>query len=151
MKLPYTIDTITEMADGVFLVNRDRQITLWNESASRITGFDQSDTFGKSFAKHIQCHVDFRGKPLADDQCPLKKALNTGKPQQMMSTIKNKSGQLVPVNILVIPYCNEAGFVAGAIEQFSIIEPKHMPASSDRRKINPSHLEKKTRRVGTSA
>lgn len=151
MKLPYTLDTITEMAEGVFLVNRDRQITLWNQSASRITGFDPHDTYGKSIGKHIGLHVDFMGQPISDDQCPLKKALTTGRPQQLASSIRNKIGQLIPVNILVIPYCNEAGFVAGAIEQFSIIEPKYMPAGSDRLKVSPSQLENPSRGVGVSA
>lgn len=122
MQLPYTIETIITMSEGVFLVNRDRQITFWNEAASRITGFDKQDTFGKSFAKQIRCHVNIMGEPISDDQYPLKKALNTGKAQQMVSIMKNKSGHLLPVNIHVMPYFNEAGFVVGAIEQFRVIE-----------------------------
>lgn len=151
MQLPYTIETIITMSEGVFLVNRDRQITFWNRSASSITGFDQQDTFGKSFSKYIKCHVDSLGEPISDAQCPLKKALNTGEAQQMVTIMKNKAGHLLPVNIHVMPYFNEAGFVAGAIESFTVIGPKQMPVKSKLLTLHPNPLDKSLRKVNISA
>lgn len=121
MALPYSIDFLKSMAEGVFVVNRDRQIILWNAQAEKLTGIKQQQMLGKSCAKHLRCHVDEAGKALCDTACPLRKALQFEKPLEAELHMKHSGGDVIPVKVKVIPYHNSQGFVEGAIEIFAPI------------------------------
>lgn len=122
MAVPYGIEFLKGLDEGVFVVNRDRQITLWNASAASLTGRDESEMIGKTCSRHLKCHVDQDGEPLCDDDCPLKKALSSGKQQEMKALMRHANGGLINVQIKVVPYHNQQGFVEGAIELFSTLE-----------------------------
>jgi PAS domain S-box-containing protein len=118
MGVPFRIEFLKGMDEGVFVVNRSRQITLWNQAAEGITGFKDSEMLGKTCSKHNRCHVNEKGEALCDAQCPLKRALDTGRVQELDALLKSKAGELIPVNVKVIPYHNAQGFVQGAVELF---------------------------------
>lgn len=122
MAVPYGIEFLKGLDEGVFVVNRDRQITLWNATAASLTGREASEMIGKTCSKHLKCHVNQEGEPLCDEECPLKKALLSGKQQEMKATMRHASGSLIAVQIKVVPYRNQQGFVEGAIELFSTLE-----------------------------
>ena len=51
--MEYTIDfykgLLDNMYDGVYFVNRDRQIFYWNKSTERITGYTEKDVIGSHY------------------------------------------------------------------------------------------------------
>lgn len=122
MALPYSIDFLKSMEEGVFVVNRDRQILVWNARAEKLTGIESQRLIGKSCAKHLKCHVDANGNPLCDDDCPLKKALLSGKPLESELYMRHANGEVLPVKVKVIPYHNNQGFIEGAIEIFHPVD-----------------------------
>ena len=118
MSLPYSIDFLMSLEDGAFVVNRERKILLWNGMAEKLTGYQAKALIGKSCKRQLHCHVDDSGNPLCDGDCPLKKALLSGKPQELETNLVHLKGGRIPVKIKVIPYHNQQGFIEGAIEIF---------------------------------
>ncbi len=131
MSLPYSIDFLLNLEDGAFVVNRERQILLWNSMAEKLTGLESQVLIGKSCARHLRCHIDDSGNSLCEEACPLKKALISGKPQELESNMRHISGSLIPVKIKVIPYHNQQGFIEGAIEIFQPISQPEWLYSSE--------------------
>ena len=60
---------LDNLYDGVYFVNRERQITLWNKAAERITGFTKAEVLGKRCADNLLRHVD------APRQFPVRRGL----------------------------------------------------------------------------
>ncbi len=58
-------DIIIEMLfDGLYYVNEDRVITIWNKAAERITGFKKEEAIGKKCSDNILRHVNKSGVEL---------------------------------------------------------------------------------------
>jgi diguanylate cyclase (GGDEF)-like protein/PAS domain S-box-containing protein len=111
--------------DGVYLVNKSRNIIFWNKSAERITGFTNSDIIGKRCCDNILIHIDEHGNRQCNGVCPLMETINTGKPfrtEQLF--VHHKNGHRVPVSVTVIPIKNAGGEIIGAAEIFNDLSPK---------------------------
>jgi PAS domain S-box-containing protein len=51
--------------EGLYIVNKDRVITYWNNAAERISGFAADEVVGRSCADDILKHVDDEGTNLS--------------------------------------------------------------------------------------
>lgn len=110
---------IDDMYDGVYFVDTERQITYWNEAASRITGFTQEETIGKKCSDNILQHVDTDGNILCRNLCPLEKTLKEGTSRELETFLHHKNGHRVPVLIRCTPIRNAQGEITGAVELFT--------------------------------
>ena len=109
---------LSSIADGVFTVNSDRVITIFNRAAERITGIAVSQAIGK----HCQdiFHSDIC------ENCLLKDTLETGiEAIDRPVNILNNRGEKIPISISTAVLKDEDGKVLGAVETFrdlSVIE-----------------------------
>jgi len=110
---------LDELYDGVYFVDRDRQITYWNKAAERLTGYKADEVVGSCCRDNILVHVNADGENLCKDGCPLTEAMASGKPVQAEVYLHHKDGHRLPVSVRVTPIRNPKGMVIGAVEVFS--------------------------------
>jgi diguanylate cyclase (GGDEF)-like protein/PAS domain S-box-containing protein len=109
---------LDNLYDGVYFVNQEREITLWNKAAERITGFTKAEVLGKRCADNLLCHVDQRGNSLCKGACPLSYTLADGQPRSASVFLHHKLGHRLPVAIGVAPIPDRRGNIIGAVEIF---------------------------------
>ena len=109
---------LDNLYDGVYFVDRERRITLWNKAAERITGFTQAEVLGKRCADNVLRHVDERGNSLCEGACPLAYTLGDGQLRSASVFLHHKDGHRLPVAIGVAPITDKQQKIIGAVEIF---------------------------------
>ena len=112
-------DVLDHMTDGVYFVDLERRIQYWNEGACRLSGYRPEEMLGKHCQDDILCHVDYFGKRLCHDGCPLAASIEDGAMHEANVFLRHKQGRRVPVNVRVQPMRAADGSIIGAIEIFS--------------------------------
>lgn len=111
-------ELLDRMSDGVYFVDRDRQILYWNEGATQLTGYKPEEILGLFCQDNTLCHVDGSGNQLCLSGCPLSDCLEDGTPHETDMFLRHKHGRRVPVNVRVQPIRDAAGEIVGAVEIF---------------------------------
>jgi diguanylate cyclase (GGDEF)-like protein/PAS domain S-box-containing protein len=109
---------LDNLYDGVYFVNRERQITFWNKAAEKITGFTKAEVLGKRCADNLLRHVDNRGKALCEGDCPLSYTLRDGESRSASVFLHHKDGHRLPVAIGIAPITDAQQNIIGAVEIF---------------------------------
>jgi diguanylate cyclase (GGDEF)-like protein/PAS domain S-box-containing protein len=112
-------DLVDHMYDGVYFVDRKRQITYWNEGAERITGYKRDQVIGLSCRDKILNHVTADGLELCGDHCPLAATMQDGAPREVDVFLHHADGHRVPVLVRAAPLRDASGRITGAVETFS--------------------------------
>ena len=88
------LDTIlNSIADGVFTINLDREITSFNRAAERITGITREQAIGQ------KCFDVFHAN-ICQGRCAMEKTLKTGKSIiDLPVSILNIRGKTVPISV----------------------------------------------------
>ncbi len=115
-----TIQTtvLDHLFEGVYYVDRERKILLWNRAAERLTGFSSEEVLGRHCFDAVLRHVSAEGKLLCFTGCPLQATLNDGQERETEIFLHHKKGHRVPVHVRVAPVFGENGDVIGAVEMF---------------------------------
>jgi PAS domain S-box-containing protein len=113
------LETIVQsIADGVFVVDSDLKITLFNPKADQISGFSEKEVLGKEYAEVLK--FIYESDPEKIDDKFIKDAIKTKKIQEMnnhkLLVTKNKGN--VPVAASAAPLINEEGQAAGCVVVF---------------------------------
>jgi PAS domain S-box-containing protein len=109
MRLQAILDSI---ADGVFTVDNDFNITSFNPAAERITGYRASEVMGKP------CRLVFRSRSCAESCC-LRRTIETGENiSNFEMEIVGHSGEPVPVSVSTALLVDEEGKIVGGVETF---------------------------------
>lgn len=103
----------------MYFVDRNRKILYWNEGACRLSGYSAQELVGRSCQDDILCHVDYEGKRLCQDGCPLSASIEDGGSHEADVFLRHKQGRRVPVNVRVQPLRGADESIVGAIEIFS--------------------------------
>jgi len=112
--------TIVEnLADGVYLVDRGRQITYWNRGAERISGYGSGQVVGRRCYDNILGHVDAAGTSLCHTACPLAQTMDDGDPREVSIWLKHADGHRKPVRVRTAPVRDASGRIIGGVEIFS--------------------------------
>ncbi|MDR3792492.1 MAG: diguanylate cyclase [Terracidiphilus sp.] len=112
-------ELLNHIDDGIYFVDRDRQILYWNRGAEQLTGYEASEALGRHCQDEFLCHVDAKGNRLCQNGCPLAHCIDDGQERKAHVLLRNKAGRRVPVRVRVQPMRNAAGEVVGAVEIFS--------------------------------
>ncbi|MCP4716525.1 MAG: PAS domain S-box protein [Deltaproteobacteria bacterium] len=103
---------LDSIADGVFTIDMDKNITSFNRAAERITGIRRRQAIGQ------KCFDVFHAN-ICQGRCAMEKTIRTGKPSIDMSiNILNSSGKTVPISISTAVLKDPAGKVIGGVETF---------------------------------
>lgn len=110
-------EVLSEVSDGVYIVDLHRRILFWNKAAERITGYSAEEILGEHCAETGLHHIDKHGEPLCELGWPFVAATTTGKVQRECVFLRHKEGYRVPIETQVFPvYRDGARF--GAVEIF---------------------------------
>jgi PAS domain S-box-containing protein len=103
---------LDSIADGVFTVDKDWNITSFNRAAERITGTTSSQAIGQKCFDIL--HAD-----ICQSVCALRKTLKTGKEIiDQPVNILNREGKKIPVSISTAVLKDEKSNVIGGVETF---------------------------------
>lgn len=118
----YNYDSNTFMSnlyEGVYIVDKKRKIVFWNSGSEKITGYSAEEVVNTYCFHNILQHVDESGKKLCFDGCPLLDTLETGKINENFVYLQHKLGHRVPVSVKTIPLFDEFGNITAAVEVFT--------------------------------
>ena len=103
---------LDSIADGVFTVDRNWNITSFNRAAEEITGWSRENALGMSCSDIF--HSSICGK-----NCAIAESLYRGAPVANRSiTIRNAQGESVPISISAAPLTDHEGNIIGGVETF---------------------------------
>lgn len=110
----YLENILESMEGGVLTINRNGRITSFNLSAEETTGFRREEALNR------EC-CDILKSDLCNESCPLKEAMETGKPVFSYEiNITTKAGNKVPVNITTSPLLSSDNEIIGAAKTSGI-------------------------------
>lgn len=109
---------LDHIEDGVYFVDRRKNILVWNRAAETITGFSRAEVLGESCANRRLCHVDESGRLLCMTGCPLQIVLDAGVPIEADAFLQHKLGHRIPVRIKSCPLRSPHNQLVGAVEVF---------------------------------
>jgi len=106
-------DTILDsIADGVFTVDEEWNVTSFNSAAEKITGISREEAIGS------QCCDVFKAS-ICEEQCALKRTIETGKPIVNKTIyIIDARGERVPISISTALLKDKSGGTIGGVETF---------------------------------
>lgn len=106
---------VDSVPSGVITVDRNLRITGFNPWAERMTGYKAEEAIGSL------CGEILRGG-MCDTHCPLRTALTHQEPMSLVeSTVRTKSGDVIPVRMNVAALLDEKGDLIGGVESFQDI------------------------------
>ena len=102
------------IADGIFTVDLDANITLFNRAAEELTGWKSEEVIGKPCRQIF--HTRTKGK-----ECALQKSLRERKTLLNQSIfVTHKNGEILPVSVSAAPLINPDNTIYGGIQTFRI-------------------------------
>lgn len=103
---------LNSVADGVFTVDEEMQITSFNRAAEEITGYSAAEARGR------KCYDIFR-TGVCSSSCPLREALASGEAViNRELDITDKNNRKVPISISASVLRNARGEAVGGVETF---------------------------------
>jgi diguanylate cyclase (GGDEF)-like protein/PAS domain S-box-containing protein len=103
---------------GLCVVDLQKKIQLWSDGAERITGHLRHAVIGHSCIGEPLLHCDQPGCEFCGEECPLARAIKTGRPAESVGFLHHKSGHEILVRIRAVPIRNGHGSIIGAAETF---------------------------------
>ncbi len=113
------IETIIQgIGDGVFVVDVDLKITLFNPVASRMSGFSEKEALGEKYQNVLKFVYESDTDKVNDKF--IKDAIATGKPQSMSNhtLLITKKGKQISVADSAAPLINKKGQIVGCVVVF---------------------------------
>ncbi|MCF7790529.1 MAG: sensor domain-containing diguanylate cyclase [Victivallales bacterium] len=138
-------DLVTNLSEGLYIVDTNRKINFWNNAAKNITGYASKEVTGSSCADNILVHVDDKGNNLCRGMCPLAKTMEDGKPRTANVYLHHKKGHRLPVSIKVISLKNLEGKIIGGAELFSDISDQKIKDTKLKELQNLAFIDTLTR------
>ena len=103
---------LDSIADGVFTIDKELNITSFNRAASRITGMTHEDALGRKCFNIFHADICHAG-------CALKQTLSSGKEFiDVPVKIMNHEGNIIPISISTALLKDEKGNIIGGVETF---------------------------------
>ncbi len=103
---------LSSVADGVFTIDHNRNITSFNRAAENITGWSREEVIGRPCGDILHSSV-------CGEDCLLQKAIDSNcKFVDRSIFIKGKAGNSIPVTISSAPLLDDFGNIIGGIETF---------------------------------
>ncbi len=115
---------IESIGDGVVVINPEWTITVWNRSATRITGWDKDEVLGKPFRNIMKL---IRAEDRAENMGFIKEAMDLRRVTYMNNNtlLTTKSGVEIPLGDSAAPIFNPTGRLMGVIIVFRDISKEY--------------------------
>jgi PAS domain S-box-containing protein len=116
---------------GIYILDRERRIRIWNQGAEQITGYLAHEVVGQECRSLLQ-HCDPQGRVVCADRCPVTATLHHGHTQQVCVFSRHKQGYRFGVQLRTLPLFDEDDLVAGVAVVFEKALPDSRPESLGR-------------------
>ena len=93
---------LDNLYDAVWLLDRDRRITHWNEGAQKLTGYSADEMVGVDCREKKLVHLSKDGVDLCDSICPLLDTDTLRDIREAQVYIRHKEGHLVPAQARMV-------------------------------------------------
>jgi len=112
-RIDLPMDVILDsIADGVFTIDTDKNVTSFNKAAEKITGISREHAVGQ------KCFDVFQAS-ICQTACALEKTLKTGKEIiDLPINVLNSEGKTIPVSISTAVLKGKKGKIIGGVETF---------------------------------
>jgi PAS domain S-box-containing protein len=121
---------LDSVSDGVFTVDNDMCITLFNRGAELITGFSRSEALGQPCCEILRTNACF-------DNCPLRHAIASGKNiNNREVTILDADNREIPISVNAAALLNLEGEIIGGVETFRDLSQLRALNSEIRKKFS---------------
>ncbi|SFM24923.1 sensor domain-containing diguanylate cyclase [Pelosinus propionicus] len=115
---------LDELHDGVYFLDKNRNIIYWNKSAEMITGFTSEAALAHLNCCTLLVHADKHGEIVCNDKCPASLTLLDGQLHSSELFFRHKDGYLLAVSIKTFPLRTEIGEIIGAVAIFIDNSPR---------------------------
>lgn len=115
----FLLSVLDQLDQGVYFVDCQRRITLWNRAAETITGWPAGAVIGRRCADGVLRHCDETGHILCGCGCPLLAAMSDGQERSTQAFLLHRSGARIPVHVKASVLRDEEGNIVGSVEVFS--------------------------------
>ena len=132
---------LNSLDEGVYFVDRKRQIVFWNKGAENISGYSSDQVHKRFCGDGLLSHVDFNGKLLCEDGCPLQATIEDGNTRTADVYLMHRGGNRVPVRVTASPVHNNKGEIIGAVERFRDITPQLADRSRMNQLLQDAHTD----------
>ncbi|MEW6685141.1 MAG: ATP-binding protein [Candidatus Edwardsbacteria bacterium] len=131
---------LKEIPEGLFIVDRERKIFLFNKMAEQITGWKESEVLGKYCGEIFKSKNEL-GESVCEGECPLVQAMEKGETiVHKNNTILLNNSRELPVSSKTAPFYDSSGQLKGALCLFTdISERKKSERLRDEFVTNVSH------------
>jgi len=103
---------LESVADGVFTVDRDWRITLFNRAAEEITGIRSNEAVGRYCWEVLRASV-------CENDCVLRRTMETGRPLVNLPIfIVRADGKRIPISVSTALLKDASGEILGGVETF---------------------------------
>ncbi len=120
----YDLDLIDHVHEGIYFLDGEQRITLWNPEAERITGYKGSEILGQACSKNVLSHVDAEGNLICLTDCPARLTLRDGVVRTLQVYVHHKEGYRLPISLTCLPRRNAAGELVGTAQIFYSLSPR---------------------------
>jgi diguanylate cyclase (GGDEF)-like protein/PAS domain S-box-containing protein len=110
---------LDSLSDGVYVVDRRRQITYWNKGAERLTGYTIAEVIGRRCQDNVLDHCDTHRSPLCGGACPLLDTMRDGEHREAHVFLTHKDGSRRPVWVRAAPLRDTTGQIVGTVGIFN--------------------------------
>jgi PAS domain S-box-containing protein/diguanylate cyclase (GGDEF)-like protein len=128
---------------GVYVLDRERKILLWNDGAERITGYLRQEVIGRYCQDNLLMHCDLTYQCLCEDECPLVRTMQDGRTRDAQLFLRHKNGERVPVRLRSVPLRSPSGSIIGAVDTFDEQHPADQRVHPNARAVE-NHVERLT-------
>lgn len=111
---------IESFDDGVYFIDTDQKIRIWNAAAEKITGYPAKSVTGKSCPDNCPDPVGFDGALLCMGGCPISLTFEDGGTHEAEVFIRHKQGHRIPVSMKSLPV-KENGELIGVLGRLSLL------------------------------
>ena len=110
---------LENLFDGVYYVDLNKRIIIWNKGAERITGYSKAEVLGTCCFQNVLRHIDDDGRELCLEGCPLSATMVDGTVREANVYLHHKQGHRLPVSVRISPVRDDAGNIIGGVEVFT--------------------------------
>jgi PAS domain S-box-containing protein len=115
LKPPTEIQTsaiLDSIVEGVFTVDKNLEITYFNQAAEKITGVPKEEAIGQYCFEALRSNI-------CEKTCPIREALKTGKDTiNLPVNILRPDGKQLPISVNASVLKDENGEIIGGVETF---------------------------------
>ncbi|MCX7974789.1 MAG: diguanylate cyclase [Candidatus Aminicenantes bacterium] len=131
-----SIDCLAEILatsfEGVFFLDKERNILFWNQAAETISGYTNSEVLGRKCSDRILAPIDDQGRALCSELCPLNDLKSEVLKRNLELYIHHRDGYRLPVIMRIRPLKNLKGEIIGTAHIFIDISPRvSMPPQAE--------------------